>query len=130
MHHLVVCDGQLRQVLGEGVLVGVDLPGLRVTAEEVEWQGAAQVEAQGFEHQALHGTDVLLGVGVVGDVDKVVDLGGVHLLVLRGDQHGGHTHQLQLATANLLQLEQERFWGNFKIPWSHIKDEIHVCLCK
>ncbi len=44
---------------------------------------------------------------MVRDVDKVPDLRRVHLLVLAGDQHGGHAHQLELLGADHRRLDLE-----------------------
>ena len=41
VHQVVLQDGQLHDILGEGVDVGVDAAGLRVAAQEVERQRSA-----------------------------------------------------------------------------------------
>lgn len=81
------------------------LSGFRVPPEEVKGEGTTKVEVQGLQDDALHFPDVWLSVGVVGDIDKVGDLWGIHLLVLRGQQHGGYTNQLEFAARHLLSLE-------------------------
>lgn len=70
-------------------------------------QWFAETEVQGSKDAALHAPDVSLAVGIVCDVDKVCHFRGVHLLVLGGDQHGRHSHQLQLVLGYLLYLIQK-----------------------
>lgn len=69
---------------------------------ETEWVPEAVV--QDFEHVSLHAADAVTAVGAIGDEDKVVDLRGVHLLVLAGNEHGCHSDQLELGLVTLLQL--------------------------
>ena len=49
----------------------------------------------------LHLEDLPVSVGLVGDVDKVAQLGRVHLLVLGGDEEAGDAHQLHVAGAQV-----------------------------
>mmetsp|Transcript_31396 Transcript_31396/g.74897 ORF Transcript_31396/g.74897 Transcript_31396/m.74897 type:complete len:221 (+) Transcript_31396:417-1079(+) len=64
-------------------------------------RGPAELEVQGPEHGHLHVQDILLAVGVVRDVHKVLDLGRVDLLELGGNEHGGHTAELELPPGHL-----------------------------
>jgi hypothetical protein len=38
MHQIVLDNGQLHNVLGQGVDASIDTPGLRVTTQKVKWQ--------------------------------------------------------------------------------------------
>ena len=58
--------------------------------------GRGEIEAEHLEDQVLHPEDLLLVVRVVGDVDKLPDIGRVDLLVLAGYEHRGSPNQLQL----------------------------------
>lgn len=82
MNHIIVCDGQFCEVLGKCMLVSIHLSSFGIPAKEMKWQGLAKIEAQGPQHKTLHGTDVFLAVGIVCDVDEVVDFWGIHFLVL------------------------------------------------
>ena len=75
---------------------------------ETEWVPEAVV--QDFEHVSLHAADAVAAVGAVGDEDKVVDLRGIHLLVLAGNEHGCHSDQLELRLVALLQLWNISVW--------------------
>ena len=81
---------------GEVVLFGVDTGGFGVATEEVQRQRLTQVEVERPQDVQLHLTDLQRRVGVVGDVNEVVDLGRVHLLVLGRDPHATDANQLQL----------------------------------
>ena len=59
-----------------------------------------EIEAESVEDPQLHLADLPRTVGVVSDINKVIDLRSVHLLHLAGQEHGGHPHQLQLVTSD------------------------------
>ena len=65
----------------------------------------------------LHSEDLLLGVGVVGDVDELAQFRGVNLLEFGGDEHGRGANQLQLASQNrhLRQKPGERDKGSLAV---------------
>ena len=94
-------------LLGESVGGGLHTPGLAGPPEEVERQRTAQVEVEDGQNPDLHLQDVSLGVGPVGDVDEVLHLGSVDFFVLSSDQHRGHTHELELAATDLLDVMLE-----------------------
>ena len=75
--------------------------------EKVEGDGLAEIEAESTNDLQLHLPDLGLGVGVVGDVDKVGTCWGVDLLDLGGEEHGGHTDQLQLRPGDRQTLDGE-----------------------
>ena len=58
-----------------------------VTSQEVEWERSTEVEVERLKNEAFHATDLSARVRVVGDVLEVADLGRVHLLVFRRNQH-------------------------------------------
>ncbi len=62
----------------------------------MERKGLAEHKVQLLENADLHGSDLGLGVRVVGHVDEIIDSGHVHLLVLGGNEHGSDANQLQL----------------------------------
>ena len=78
------------------MLLDINVPGLGVPAQEVEGERPGEVEAERVEDPQLHLPDLPRGVGVVSDVDEVVDLRGEHLLHLAGNEHGRDTDQLEL----------------------------------
>ena len=87
------------------MLLDINVPGLGVPAQEVEGERAGEVEAERVEDPQLHLPDLPRGVGVVSDVDKVVDLWSVHLLHLAGNEHGRDSHQLELVTSDGVSLD-------------------------
>merc|ERR1719391_680916 len=82
------------------VLLDIHVTSLGVSAEEVERERSGEVEAESVENSQLHLPDLPGGVGVVRDVDEVVDLWSVHLLHLAGDEHGRDSNQLQLVASD------------------------------
>ena len=54
-----------------------------------------EVEIKHPDDPELHLSDLSLGVGVVGDVDKVSGTRRVHLFYLGHEEHGSHTNQLK-----------------------------------
>ena len=78
------------------MLLDINIARLGVPSEEVERERPGEVEAERVEDPQLHLPDLPGSVGVVSDVNEVVDLGCVHLLHLAGEEHGSHAHQLQL----------------------------------
>ena len=119
--HVVLQEGDLDQVLGghgqrsdqqqlgwthlsESVLLNIHVTSLGVPAEEVEGERPREVEAESVEDPQLHLPDLPGGVGVVSDVHEVVDLGGVHLLNLAGDEHSRDADQLELVPSDGISL--------------------------
>ena len=60
---------------------------LEVASEEVVVGRQREVELERVEHELLALEDLLAGVGLVRDVDKVADLRGPDLLVLGANEH-------------------------------------------
>ena len=90
---------ELRETyLGQSVFLHVNIASLGVPPQEVKRERPGEVEAESVEDPQLHLTDLPGSVGVVGDVDKVVDLRCVHLLHLASQEHGSHANKLQLVT--------------------------------
>jgi hypothetical protein len=98
--NFVFKQGDLDQVLCHGVLEHVHIASFGVSAEEMKGEGPGKIESDGVEKLQLHLADLGRTVGIVRDVDKVVDLRGVHLLNLAGDEHGGNSDQLELIAAD------------------------------
>merc|ERR1719228_125930 len=94
--HGVVQQALLQHKLGHRMLQQIHITSLGESAEEIKRDWAAQVKVQGAEDSQLHVPDLLAGVGVVSDVDKVRNLGSKDLFHLGSEEHGGHSHQLQL----------------------------------
>lgn len=84
-------------------------------SEEVEGEWTAKVKVQPSENEHLHLTDLGAGEGVVRDVGEVSNLGGKHLLVFGGQQHGRHPHQLQLPPGHWLNLQEQEVIPSFPI---------------
>ena len=75
---------------------GLDTSSLARPPQKVERQRSPEVKVEDMEDLDLHLDDLFSSVGSIGDIDHVLDLRGVNLLVFGGDQHGGHSNQLQL----------------------------------
>ena len=70
----------------------------------METERVPETVVQGIEHVSLHAADAVTAVGPVSYEDKVVHLWCVHLLVLAGNEHGRHSHQLQIRLVAWLHL--------------------------
>lgn len=68
--------------------------------------GDSEVELQRDDHRALHSQDVVCCVGSCGHIDKLLDLRGIDLLVLGGQEHGSAADKLQARARNDLALEE------------------------
>lgn len=77
------------------------------------------------EHAFLHLQYLFSFVGVVSEIDEVVDDGRVNLLVLARDDHRCHTDKLQLASFDLSRTEEsicevdrqkQGLWQHLKLP--------------
>ena len=87
-------DYSSQTYLGQSVLLNIHISSLGVPSQEVKGERSGEVEAESVEDPQLHLPNLPGSVGVVSDVDKVVDLGGVHLLHLAGQEHGSHSNKL------------------------------------
>lgn len=96
LEHLVVDEGELAEVGGEVLEGGVGVRSAEEAPEEGLGGGGGELEVEALEDGALHLEEVLPGVGVVGDVAKLVDLGGVDLLVLGRQEHARDADELEL----------------------------------
>lgn len=61
-----------------------------------EGGGEKEVEFKGVHQQTFHSNEILGGIGIVGDLDEVFQLGGVDLFVLAGNEKGSDSDQLEL----------------------------------
>ena len=66
----------------------------------MKWVRSGEVEPECSQHPQLHLTDLGGAVGVVSDVDEVIDFWRVDFLHLAGNEHGRHSNQLQFLTAD------------------------------
>ena len=64
-----------------------------------------ELEVESLEDSELHLSNLHLSVGVVRDVHEIRDGGGVNLLDLGDQEHGGHADKLQLSAGNATTLE-------------------------
>mmetsp|Transcript_49608 Transcript_49608/g.158716 ORF Transcript_49608/g.158716 Transcript_49608/m.158716 type:complete len:371 (-) Transcript_49608:136-1248(-) len=96
LHHLVVNERELQEVLCKVAVRLCATVHALVALHEVHGRGPADLEVQHGEHGDLHLQHLLLGVGLVRDVDKVVDLRGVQLLELRRNQQRRDADELQV----------------------------------
>lgn len=124
LEHPVLDEGQLDQVASEVELPQLQAGHLGEALEEAEGGGRADVEVQLGEQLVLLLEDLLLVVGLVRDVHEVPHFWRVNLLVLGGDQHRSHAHQLQLSAVDHLLLkvpvdevdgEEERLWQQLEL---------------
>ena len=77
------------------------LSGFAATAQKVERTGSRKVKVQGVDHGHFRLEDLLFRTGIVGNVDVVVQFGRVDFLEFAGDEHGRHSHQLQLVLGHV-----------------------------
>lgn len=102
----------------------VDLGG---PPEELQGEGPAQLELQHPQDLHLHLPDLGGGVGPVRHIGEVRDLGRVHLLVLGGQEHGRHAHQLQLLLGDwVVLMEGGGALGPFDLNLTHVKVISHL----
>ena len=64
--------------------------------------GDLDVKIKCLQNTPLHCEDFLFCVGVVSDVNKVLDDGGINLFILAGNEHGGYSDELELGAIYLL----------------------------
>mmetsp|Transcript_58592 Transcript_58592/g.168225 ORF Transcript_58592/g.168225 Transcript_58592/m.168225 type:complete len:518 (+) Transcript_58592:181-1734(+) len=129
---LDVHHAELQHVLGEGPLRGVAVVRACEPAQKVPRCGRHDLEVKRREDGALHASDRVLGVGVVGDVGELRGLGDVDLLELRCDQHARHANELQPAARDQSQgevavdqiLGQEESLGSELVPHVHLHQPI------
>ena len=89
-------QGEVDEVLGEVVDVGVGSREARETAEEVDGVGFEEPVVELFQDHLLHAKDFPAGVGVGRNVLQLVDGRCVDLFELGGDEERGQPDQLQL----------------------------------
>lgn len=95
MRRAVIDAGHLDQILRAQVVLVGGLGSLGIAPQKVRGQRLAQMEVQHLHDLLLHVEDLFLLVGVVGDVDEVIDVWGKQFFVLGGNEHGRHANQLQ-----------------------------------
>ena len=92
---------ELDEVASHHVGLLVNIHELGEPLKEQVGTGEGDVEVEFLEHLAFHLQDLLLGVGLVGHVDKVSEIWWVDLLVLAGGEEGSDTNELQLLPTHL-----------------------------
>mmetsp|Transcript_22053 Transcript_22053/g.50395 ORF Transcript_22053/g.50395 Transcript_22053/m.50395 type:complete len:242 (+) Transcript_22053:122-847(+) len=94
--HLVVNERQFEEVLRKAAVGFAAAVHSLIPLQEVHSGRSADHEVQGGKHRHFHLDNFLLGVCLVRDIHKVVDVRRVQLLELGRDEEGGYTHQLQV----------------------------------
>jgi len=61
----------------------------------------SQIELECIQDGHLHLEHLVLGLGLVGDLDEVAGLGGLYLFLLAGDQQAGHPDQLKFGAVGV-----------------------------
>lgn len=64
-----------------------------------------EVELQCVEHVLLHGQHLVTRIGIVWDVHEVVHFGSPDFFILRSQEHGGDSHELQILPGDALDAE-------------------------
>lgn len=103
-HGLQVLDveqAQLAEVLGSHLGLGVEFEHFDLAVDELEHGRHREVELERVEHAHFHVEDFLGGLGLVRDLHEVTHLRRLDFLLLAGDEHAGHAHQLQLRAVHV-----------------------------
>ena len=96
MDERVFLQRHLHEEFGKVVLFRINAGGFGVATEKVQRKRLSEVEIQRSQDIQLHGTNLRRSIGVVSDVDKVVNFRRVHLLIFGGDPHAADADQLKL----------------------------------
>ena len=93
----------------------VDFAGLGIPSQKMERQRSAQIAIQSAENVQLHLAEFGGGIGVVRDVDEIVDLRSVDLFVLKwggwiGDQDSRLHYRLGL-DLRLARMHPTEWWA-------------------
>ena len=126
LEHFDVDKWELEDILGEvfEARIGFEVADLEVAVEEAVGGGVGEVEVEVNQNHALHGKNFLLGVGLVADVDEVLDLGGVDFLILAGYEKTCDSDELEFLSLDGFRIQKsideiyahvERFWEELKI---------------
>lgn len=128
----VLLQAPLQVVLRAMVLAIRSLGNLQESYQKRPRGGHADLELEPPQDHLLHLEHLLSGVGVVRDVHAIPDLRRVYLFVLAGDQEGGHSYQLQLASVHVflhavsvddVTRQVERWVGQFEFE-VHLHDPV------
>jgi len=92
---LEVQQTEFAQLLGGHLSLGVQAQGLDLPVRELQDGGHSQVHFQYVEYVDFHVEHLTLSLRFVSDVHEVSNLGGLYFLLLAGNQHAGHAHQLE-----------------------------------
>mmetsp|Transcript_20077 Transcript_20077/g.55268 ORF Transcript_20077/g.55268 Transcript_20077/m.55268 type:complete len:272 (+) Transcript_20077:590-1405(+) len=92
----VICLSGAHGLWRRGVGVGCPEPGRGLEVlQKIRWRGRSNLEAEDRKHRDLHVHDLLLGIGVGGNIDEISQPRGLYLFELRCNQQGCNPHQLE-----------------------------------
>ena len=102
---------------------------LDVAVEEDERRRDGDAKFEGVEHVRLHLKDLLARIRAVSDVHEVPHLRRVDLLVLGGEEHRCHAHELQLLPLNDLLLEEavDEIYRQVQRLWHELELQVDFC---
>lgn len=94
-HETVIEETDLHQVFAQSTGLDIVVIGLGDTSKEVHGVGEAHVVLEGCEDVTFSIENLLIREGLIGNMAKVGDVRGEHLLILGGNEHGGNTNELK-----------------------------------
>ena len=93
-------NSQKMKATYQGMSKGIDTSGLWIPTQKVKRQRTTKIIGQNSEDFDLHFADLLFSVSIISDVHEIADFRSIHFLILGSNEHGSHTHQLQVLFFN------------------------------
>ena len=93
-------NSQKMKATYQGMSKGIDTSGLWIPTQKVKRQRTTKIIGQNSEDFDLHFADLLFSVSIISDVHEIADFRSIHFLILGSNEHGSHTHQLQVFLFN------------------------------
>ena len=104
-HEIAFAQNGLHEAADEGHGLGAMPRGLHVVVQEVGHGRGVKTVVQQLQHGSLPMEELFLGEGVRAHGHHLVEVGGIHLLYLRGDPERRQAYYLQVALGHVDQSE-------------------------
>ena len=78
----------------------VHINGFAVVSQVGQWTSEKKVKLEMHHDGRLHVQDILLGIGIIGNLDKVLQQRRINFFIFAGDEQGCDSNQLQLGSVN------------------------------
>ena len=106
MKHTDVNQSQLDEEESVVHCIAVFADNFHIALKESQGCRKSKIKVESAQNVILHLKELLFGIGVISDVNEILDFGGINLLILARNQQSSYSYQLESGLIYLYSFEK------------------------